>query len=422
MKTIQDIKNEYRKIFYLEDDFVIDLLVATVISTYLPCDNIWTLIVGGSSSGKSELINIFFKLKFVHQISDMTENTLLSGMATGDTEASFLKRMGPLGCIAMKDFTSILSMRQEKASIIMGQLREVYDGYIEKKTGNGRNPMWAGKATFIGGVTEAIYNASDESASMGRRNILYTLPPQDRKKTARMSQANKADGSKKEKITEIQEMVRDYVNDMVINLPNELPRIDESFMEELIDLADFSTHARTPTSRNYKGTMTLVQSLEMPMRMLDQLVALAQVFAIMYGGELSQELKNGLFKVALDSIPKQKRLALKELARYNTVTTKGLAIELKYDTETARQWLQDLNVLALIDRLPPLQAAQPDRWQLKDPYKELMIKYDHVESVKEDLHLEDDYYEGETEELDLGQLMENKERMTEGDPFAGSGF
>lgn len=422
MTTIQDIKNEYKKVFYIEDDFVIDLLTATVISTYLKCDNIWTLVVGPSSGGKSELINIFFKLKFVHQVSDMTENTLLSGMATGDQEASFLKRMGPLGCIAMKDFTSILSMRQEKASIIMGHLREVYDGYIEKKTGNGRNPSWKGKATFIGGVTEAIYNASDESASMGRRNILYVLPPQDRKLTARMSQKNKADGQKKEKITHIQELVKEYIEEQISNLPEILPVVEDGLMNELIDLADFSTHARTPTTRNYRGEMTLATSLEMPMRMLDQLTALAQVFMIMYNGVLPEETKKGLFKIALDSIPKQKRLTLRELATYDTATTKGIAIAVMYPTEIARNWLGDLNVLGLIDRLPPLIVAGPDRWRLKDQYKELLIKYDGIVPKKEDLNLEDDYYGEESEELDPGELLERKDRMKDGDPFAGSGF
>jgi hypothetical protein len=421
MITIQDIKNEYKKTFYLEDDFVIDLLIATVISTYLKCDNIWTLIVGPSSGGKSELINMFFKLKFVHQISDMTENTLLSGMATGDTEASFLNRMGPLGCIAMKDFTSILSMRQEKASIIMGQLREVYDGYIEKKTGNGRNPKWNGKATFIGGVTEAVYNSSDESASMGRRNILYVLPPQDRKKTARMSQANKADGNKKEKIHAIQEMVRDYVNEQISNLPEILPVIKEDVIEKLIDLADFSTHARTPTTRNYKGTMTLVTSLEMPMRMLDQLVALAQVFTIMYG-ELNEQLVNGLFKIALDSIPKQKRLSLRELATYETVTTKSLAVTLGYETDVARMWLQDLSVLGLVNRLPPATVGEPDRWRLQEEYKKLMIEYDGIVAKNEALTVDSDYYSEESEELDPGLAMELKDRLYNGDPFAGSGW
>jgi hypothetical protein len=422
MITIQDIKNEYKKTFYLEDDFVIDLLMATVLSTYLKCDNIWTLIVGGPSSGKSELINLFFKIKFVHQISDMTENTLLSGMATGDTEASFLNRMGPLGCIAMKDFTSILAMRKEKTAIILGQLREVYDGYIEKKTGNGRNPKWMGKATFIGGVTEAVYNASDESSSMGNRNILYTLPEQDRKKTARMSQKNKADGGKKDRILKLQEMVAEYVDQQVCNMPDTLPLINDELITKLIDLADFSTHARTPTTRDYRGTMTLVPSLEMPMRMLDQLVALAQVFTIMYAGELPESLQKGLFKIALDSIPKQKRLALRDLAKYQTVTTKGLAIDIKYDTETVRKWLQDLNVLALVDRLPPLQAGEPDRWQLKDPYIIIMTTYDGIERLKEDLQLEDDYYGEESEELDPGDILERKDRMVNGNPFAGSGW
>ena len=79
---IENIKEAYKKIFYIEDDFSIDLTAAVVASTLLlKSDPIWVIIIGAPSSGKSELINAFSKVKFVHPVSDMTENTLLSGMA-----------------------------------------------------------------------------------------------------------------------------------------------------------------------------------------------------------------------------------------------------------------------------------------------------------------------------------------------------
>jgi hypothetical protein len=157
------------------------------------------------------------------------------------------------------------------------------------------------------------------------------------------------------------------------------------------------------------------------MRMLDQLVALAQVFTIMYG-ELNEQLVNGLFKIALDSIPKQKRLSLRELATYETVTTKSLAVTLGYETDVARMWLQDLSVLGLVNRLPPATVGEPDRWQLKDNYKKLMIEYDGIVAKNEALTVDSDYYSEESEELDPGLAMELKDRLHNGDPFAGSGW
>ena len=72
MNSFQELKNEYKKVFFLEDGGCIDLAVATVLSTYMKGDPIWTMIVGPSSGGKSELVNVFGSLEWVHPISDMT--------------------------------------------------------------------------------------------------------------------------------------------------------------------------------------------------------------------------------------------------------------------------------------------------------------------------------------------------------------
>src|SRR3990167_7670461 len=105
---MNEIKQRFQELFYFEDTAVLDLVFATVISTYVKSMKpIWLLIIGPSSGGKSEIINLLFKLNFVHEVSDMTENTLLSGMYSKGEEASLLIRIGNIGVIAMKDFTSI---------------------------------------------------------------------------------------------------------------------------------------------------------------------------------------------------------------------------------------------------------------------------------------------------------------------------
>ena len=49
--TIDQLKDEFKKPFFIKDDFVIDLLIATVISThYIHHDPIWLMIVGAPSS------------------------------------------------------------------------------------------------------------------------------------------------------------------------------------------------------------------------------------------------------------------------------------------------------------------------------------------------------------------------------------
>ena len=281
-------------------------------------------------------------------------------------------------------------MRQEKCDIILSQLRHVYDGGIDKKTGNGKNPTWKGKISFLGGVTEKIYGVEDNSASMGRRNIHYVMPEQNRRQTTRVARANRKAGDIREKREHIQEVFKTYIEYMVSHLPDALPEIPEDLSEEIIALADFSTHARTPTERNYRGELKMVTSIEMPMRMSEQLHLFAQIFAIMYGGEIPQQQKDVIYKVAFDSIPKQKRVALKVLAEYNSVQTRALAVQMNHPTDTARIWLEDLNVLEIIFRNPTKSGrGGVDIWDLKEEYREVIMKYHDIPRKDEDLIIEE---------------------------------
>ncbi len=391
--TLQEIKKMYTDIFYLEDTMILDVICAVTIATKLKADPIWLLIIGGSSSGKSELIGTLGKVPFVHQISSMTENTFLSNMRTSDgKEASLLHRIGVNGMITMKDYTSILSMRQEKRDLIVSQMREIYDGKLDKEAGNGNPQTWQGKINWIGAVTDSIYLKEGESAGMGRRTINYIMPQQDRIATTRRARKNNSDISAKR--TSLQEAFAEYVMGAIEGISGALPDIDDDLAEELIHLADFTTKSRTPTERNYRGELILVPDAEMPMRVFHMFQTLAKVFKFMLKGDLTDDHKGMLYRLAFDSIPKQRMLILRILAKYPTLTTKGAAQELRYPSETTRMWLEDVNVLGICER-KGATVATPDQWTMNDTFRKIILKYSDVtmeeEALMDDNELLDDY-------------------------------
>lgn len=388
-KRLQEIKDLYKSIYYVEEDMIIDVILAIAIATKTISDPIWLMIVGGSSSGKTELVNLLNKIDFSHGISNLTENTFLSSMKLSNgQEASLLHRIGSNGMITMKDYTSILQMSEQKRDVIISQMREIYDGKLEKLAGNGQSQKWTGKINFIGACTEMIYDYEEKTAGMGHRTINYMMPAQDRIKTTKRARKNNSDIQ--EKRERLQDAVAEYVRDFLATMPPELPEIEDTFSEELIKLADFSTLARSPTVRDYKGEIKYAPAPEMPMRMFQSLYTLCRVLRLMYDGYITPNIKKVVTRLCFDSIPKQQRLALYQLASHKNVTAKGAAEALNLPTNTVRKALEDLNAHKVCKRQRS-GGVGPDLWSLRKDFQELMHEYLGIEQ-KDDTLLDEDSY------------------------------
>lgn len=408
--TLQEIKDYYKEVFYVEDDTILDLLCAIAISVYTKSDSIWLLIIGAPSSGKTEFVNTLSGLVYSHQVSTLTENAFLSGMGGSDgKEKSLLHKIGDNGLLLMKDYTSILSLKEELRKKILGDMREIYEQKLSKATGNGRDMEWKGKINFVGAVTDSIYLNEGDDASMGRRTIDYVMPhfnDEVRIKMAKRSSRNIGDANvKREKI---RVMFAEFIEEKRKNMPIILDELPEELEDELIMIADFSTKMRTATKRDFHGNLTFAPGSELPMRMANQLTILAQVLIYLNDGVLKKEHHDILIKVALDSISRQRRITLQVMAQYDRVTTKGVAQKLNYPTKTTLQWLEDVNVLkGCVREL----AGTTDMWRLNPKFKEILLKYDDIQEIGGDLlgqvTAEDGAYGyGDIEDMDPGTINE----------------
>jgi hypothetical protein len=335
----------------------------------------------------TELLNILSKVPFVFQLSTLTPNTFLSGMRLKGKETSFLLRIPKTSVITMKDYTSILSMSSDDQQEIMSQLREIYDGKYTKSTGQGDDIVWRGKITLLAGVTEKIFAMEAKFSGMGLRTLSYCLPLQDRIKTAKAAAKNAS------KIKEIREELEDefleYVNLMIPIIAEFQGEVPENISDNIIALADFASGVRSPVEKAWNGDVDLVLAPEMPMRISNQIHLLCKVFMAMNAGVLLPEYEKILYKIALDSIPKGRRMALSQMTKYEYVTTKSLAIELNYPVDTVRKWLVELNALKICDRSIN-GGNQGDKWTLRHTYRDIMSKYDSIEPTKEVLNAYDD--------------------------------
>lgn len=386
--TIDELKKAYGDVFFMNDEnlLVIEIIVSITLSVKFDGDPIWLMIIGGSSSGKSELIGTLSKIKWNTEISTLTENTFLSGMkASNGQETSLLLKIGRRGLLTFKDYTTILAMRAEKKEIIVSQMREIFDGHLTKQTGNGGSIRWPqtgkGKINCILAVTPSIYTKEGESAGMGRRALYFVMPAQDEREMCRRQRANAntIDAMRES----LQLKFKEYCEYMESIKPLELPMIEDAFAEELLDLSIFVTQARTPVERDYQGKLKLVHEKEKATRMYGQIEVLARTLQWINGGTLSNTHKKLLFKMALDGIPIQRKKAIDILAQFTKVKTSSAAAYVNMPTDWMLSQIEEINWLGVADRIK--RPGSSDSFAMKPEYRKLMNLYAGIEDANREL-------------------------------------
>ena len=390
---LRKLQQLFESVYLIKDPYILKMLLASVISQDLPQDPIWIIVVAPSGGAKSEFINSLSGCRGVSQLSTLSTNTFASGMRVAGQETSLLNKIGANtetpgnGIITFKDLTSLLSERPDDRSIIMGQLREIYDGHYIKQFGNGKEVDWTGKITVIAGATYSIYRMKREYSAMGERFLMYNMIQPDRKEAADKAMSNQESGKIKEDRLMLAEAVSTYKN-KTIELPTEKVKISPELKNELLDLSELATRSRSSVERNWRSPqqeITEVHPPEMPTRFASVLQSYSRSLMIMnwneYGKmEILPEDKTILYKLALDSIDRQRRIAMQELSRYDVIETSGLAVKLKLPANSVRRWLEELTALEIVHR-EKQTGPKGDRWSIIPKYREIIHKFEGIELI-----------------------------------------
>lgn len=365
------------------DTGIIKLLPALIVANMLKGhDPVWTFLIGPSGGGKTEFLNCLIDLENIYTVSILTPNTFLSGMA-GKKDASLLPQVNGK-ILIFKDWTNLLSINKDARNEIMGQLREIYDGHMKKPFGTGMVKEWKGKIGLIAGVTGAIDMAQQMHSTLGERFIQYRITMPDREEVARRALFN-GNNQKPMRI-----MLRNayYAFMKNIEIPEEMPAIPENIKEEMIQVANFSTMARSGVIRefSFKKEVIFVPAAEMPTRIVQQLSTLVTAYIIVNGGTYDQEDMKTIYKIALDCIPQTNYMVLKEMARGDERTTAEIATALGYPTSTIRMYLENLSLLGVCRRIKAAESEEggtADKWTLYPKFVDIMRRYETIKLIEE---------------------------------------
>jgi hypothetical protein len=252
-----DVLAVYRKHIHMTQDLedALRVICAVVLSVRIPGPPLWMHLVAPPGGGKTLLISSVMKCLNVIMRSTLTPHSLISGFVKGGGEDPSLLPKLHHKILAVKDFTTILSMPRVHKDELLGVLRDAYDGNAAKEFGNGVLRQYESVFNMITGVTQQIYG--ERSASLGERFLMMHIVKgvaARHKDQIRASIRNV--GKEVEIAAELTEAAKSFL-DVAVN-EDAIPQLDEWTVERVIALAELVAMLRASVERDPRGERKLL--------------------------------------------------------------------------------------------------------------------------------------------------------------------
>ena len=237
--TLQEVYGIIDKWLHMTDKRRVDLILATALSNKEPGTTIWLIILGASGDAKSETVRALEGYENVIKIDQITPNTLASGKPDmRDKEGNIIAR-SDLGyqlqnkntILVIPDLASLSSKKAEDKAEIWGQFRNLYDGFINKRTGAGVERLYENcHVSMIGCSTPVLRDEIIVHSQLGTRELLWDTGKED----------NIGEPETKDKIMmawdneKTEELMRSEIKDTIQNFlkHTKFKRIDEKDIPE----------------------------------------------------------------------------------------------------------------------------------------------------------------------------------------------
>jgi hypothetical protein len=350
-RTLDQCHETFQKWFGGSYDLdVLDAILATRAAELLDGDPLWTLVVGGSGSAKTETAQALSgtEAEIVSTLSGPA--ALLSGSSKKERSANstggLLKKLEPRGFLVIKDFTSILSMSGDARQSVLAALREIHDGYWRRELGvdGGTTLEWRGRIGLVGAVTTAWDTHHSVIASLGDRFVLVRT---DSTGTARMDAGARAlanIGHEQQMRSELAEAVRGVLVGVDPQRGDLALTAEEG--QRLLAAANLATVLRTPVEIDYRREVVSAHALEMPTRFPKELGMMVRG-GIALGMERERAMALAL-RCARDSCPPLKLACLEDVWRNPYTLTRPAAARINRPHKTVDREMEALQSLGLI--------------------------------------------------------------------------
>lgn len=396
--TLDEVYTEFKKWLYLDSTDGIAIMLATVISQQIDGEPVWMFIVGPPGSAKTETLSSLSWVENMYMTSSVTPHSLISGASWKDGgDPSLIPKLDGK-VMVIKDFTSILSMRDTEKDEVFGILRDAYDGKCGKEFGNGIVRRYESRFTVLAAVTPSIYALSSSHTALGERFLKFGIGDnlvhqhEDEIIERAISNINRETAMRDDLADVVHAFLSRRLRMAKIE-PKELPVIPDGLRKRVIALARFGSRMRGTVTRDTfrNDIITSRPSAEVGSRLGKQLAKLCQALAVVRGRRtVSAEDYRLVKKVMLDTIPQRTEDLIRHMLLHcprenDTMTAGEIAIKTRYPQATVSRILQDLTVLDITRRVAVKIGVHGNGtcWTLT-PYIRKVIADANLYSDKED--------------------------------------
>ncbi len=379
--TIQEVFTTFKKWLFIKDFRGIQISLATLVSNEMEGDPLWMFLVSSPGGSKTEILQSCSKCPSTYVTSSLTSHSLISG-------SSFIQGRDPSllpqlhgKTLVIKDFTTILTKREQEKEEIFGILRDVYDGSSSKVFGNGIKREYISHFSILAAVTPRIHELSVEHQGFGERFLKFSLGdnlyhPYEESMIHRSIKNVGFEISMRAELADIVSKFIAYQNCLVKKFN---PKMPSNIEDKLINLSMLGARMRGNVSRDkYRSDiMTSKPAAEYGTRLAKQFTKLMKSLAYLEERrEINENDYNIAKKVMLDTISQRTEDVLRMLylntpTINDTLKTREVAAKTKYTMSTTSHILADLDILGIVVKTGKLNVYE---WTISEHLRELIHK------------------------------------------------
>lgn len=373
--TLKDVHAIYRKWLHLPNTDAIDVMLATALSQRMDGPPVWLFLVSPPGGAKTITMEGLNEYEHSYSQSSLTAHALISGANwQGQSDPSLIPRLDGK-VLLIKDFTTVLNLRDDEKEQIFGILRDAYDGRCGKVFGNGVERTYKSRFTIIAAVTPKIYEIGARHAALGERFLKFRMGDnidhfEEDKIISRAIENIDHDTEMKEELMNVTGPFLQYGFEELEDV-----KLDSVMHQRIIRLSQFGSRLRGTVSRDTYNSelMTGRPYIEVGSRLGIQLAKMAQALSMLRGKSSVTEDEYVLVKkVMLDTISQRSEDIVRTMFEHEAkktvqqafLTAADIANLTRYPMTTVRRVMDDLNLLNVIERTGSSGSGFRHTWNL----------------------------------------------------------